>query len=88
MSVYCVGFESHANPLITTDSCVGGIVLYYQDMECTIPTGSTDLEPSSGNCSLATNAKIAGRSDVPVYANLMCTTSDQPRVAAQSAIVE
>lgn len=57
-------------------------------MECTIQAGSSDLEPSSGNCSLATNANIAGRSDVPVYANLLCTTSDKPRVAAQSAVME
>jgi hypothetical protein len=74
--------------LIPADSCVGGIVQYYQDTECTIYAGTTDLEPSSGNCSLATNANVAGPQGMPVYANLMCTTSDSPRVAVQSAVTE
>jgi hypothetical protein len=68
---------------------VGGIVQYFKDEECTIYAGSTDLEPQSNNCSLSTNNFFVDNpNDLPVYTNLMCTSSSTPRVPVDSGIME
>ena len=62
---------------------------YFLDEECTIYAGNTDLEPQSDNCSVSTNSHfVENPDDMPVFANLLCTTDAIPRVPVDSAVAE
>lgn len=69
------------------DSCDGGVISYYSDVDCTVRTGNTDLETFTNNCTRAENPQITDGS-VPIYMLFSCTNStDVPRTSDAGAVI-
>lgn len=72
--------------ICATDSCIGGIVEYFRDEECTMLAGTSDLDGFNNACSVAEQS-LLGDSETS-YAKLQCTTNAVPTVAMDSGILE
>eukprot|EP00598_Pedospumella_elongata_P005935 CAMPEP_0184969054 /NCGR_PEP_ID=MMETSP1098-20130426/1941_1 /TAXON_ID=89044 /ORGANISM="Spumella elongata, Strain CCAP 955/1" /LENGTH=268 /DNA_ID=CAMNT_0027490785 /DNA_START=43 /DNA_END=846 /DNA_ORIENTATION=- len=73
---------------VVQDSCDGGVISYYSDVDCTVRTGNTDLETFTNNCTRATDNQKLTDGSTPIYALFSCTNStDVPRTSDAGALV-
>lgn len=69
------------------DTCAGGVIQYFSDEHCKVPSGFSDLTDGDLSCKKDEEFSpfTGGKQS---YMKYLCSTSVMPRLAVTSAVVE